>query len=80
MSTWRSLFNYCWESGIFGVWITYDQALNFVAPHLHGLNWLLTFIAMFQAADGRSAEGTKDVRLIPENCHRTLLLIPLAKT
>lgn len=50
------------------------------SPHLHGLNWLLTFIAMFQAADGRSAEGTKDVRLIPENCHRTLLLIPLAKT
>lgn len=30
---------------------------------------------MFQAADGRSAEGTKDIRLIPGNCHLTLLLI-----
>lgn len=38
MSACKSGFNYCWESGIFGVWTPYDQALNFVIPHLNSFN------------------------------------------
>lgn len=34
---------------------------------------------MFQAADGRSAEGTKDVRLIPETAIGHFCLFPWQK-